>query len=98
MQVPNHPGASSKYDTATVLEVLEASEDRVQPRCSAAGVCGGCSLQHMADAIQIHAKQQVLLENLMQIGKVSPKSVLPPLQGLTLELSSQGTAWRQTGA
>lgn len=72
---------SSKYDSATVLEVLEASEDRVQPRCSAAGVCGGCSLQHMADAVQIHAKQQVLLENLMQIGKVSPKSVLPPLQG-----------------
>lgn len=72
---------SSKYDTAKVVEVLEASEDRVQPRCSAAGVCGGCSLQHMADESQIHAKQQVLLENLMQIGKLRPQTVLPPLHG-----------------
>jgi 23S rRNA (uracil1939-C5)-methyltransferase len=71
----------SKYDTAKVLEVLEASEDRVQPRCSAAGICGGCSLQHMSESSQIHAKQQVLLDNLQQIGKVQPRSVLPPLQG-----------------
>ncbi|MGB5309379.1 MAG: 23S rRNA (uracil(1939)-C(5))-methyltransferase RlmD [Arenicellales bacterium] len=69
------------YDTANVLEVLEASDDRVQPRCSAAGVCGGCSLQHMSESSQIHAKQQVLLENLQQIGKVQPESTLPPLQG-----------------
>lgn len=72
---------TSNYDTANVLEVLEASDDRVQPRCSAAGVCGGCSLQHMSESSQIHAKQQVLLENLQQIGKVQPQSTLPPLQG-----------------
>ena len=72
---------TSKYDTANVLEVLEASDDRVQPRCSAAGVCGGCSLQHMSESSQIHAKQQVLLENLQQIGKVQPETILPPLQG-----------------
>ncbi|MEN8711979.1 MAG: 23S rRNA (uracil(1939)-C(5))-methyltransferase RlmD [Arenicellales bacterium] len=72
---------TSNYDSANVLEVLEASDDRVQPRCSAAGVCGGCSLQHMSESSQIHAKQQVLLENLQQIGKVKPQSTLPPLQG-----------------
>jgi len=72
---------TSKYDEAKVLEVLEASVDRVQPRCSAAAVCGGCSLQHMNDASQIHAKQQVLLDNLKQIGKVEPEEILPPLQG-----------------
>jgi 23S rRNA (uracil1939-C5)-methyltransferase len=72
---------TSKYDEAKVLQVLEASADRVVPRCSAAGVCGGCSLQHMNDATQIHAKQQVLLDNLKQIGKVVPETILPPLQG-----------------
>ena len=71
---------SSKYDTAKVIEVIEASEDRVQPRCSAAGVCGGCSLQHMSESSQIHAKQEVMLDNLRQIGKVEPLTVLPPLQ------------------
>ena len=72
---------TNKYDMAKVLEVLEASNDRVQPRCSAAGICGGCSLQHMSDSSQIHAKQQVLFDNLQQIGKVQPESVLSPLQG-----------------
>ena len=72
---------TSKFDTATVLEVLEASSDRVQPKCSAAGVCGGCSLQHMSESSQIYAKQQVLLENLQQLGKLKPQLVLTPLQG-----------------
>lgn len=72
---------TSKFDTAKVLEVLEPSADRVQPKCSAAGVCGGCSLQHMSESSQIHAKQQVLLENLQQLGKLKPQSVLTPLQG-----------------
>jgi len=72
---------TSKYDEARVLEVLEASNDRIQPRCSAAGVCGGCSLQHMSDASQIHAKQDVLLDNLKKIGRVEPEAILPPLQG-----------------
>jgi len=70
-----------KYDEAKVLEVLESSDDRVLPRCSAAGVCGGCSLQHMSNTGQIHAKQQVLIDNLKQIGKVEPEAILPPLQG-----------------
>lgn len=72
---------TSKFDTAKVLEVLQASSDRVQPKCSAAGVCGGCSLQHMSESSQIYAKQQVLLENLQQLGKLKPQSVLTPLQG-----------------
>lgn len=71
---------TSKYDDAKVIDVIEASEDRVQPRCSAAGVCGGCSLQHMSESSQIHAKQEVMLDNLRQIGKVEPLTVLPPLQ------------------
>ena len=72
---------TSKYDIAKVLEVIKPSADRVQPKCSAAGICGGCSLQHMSEPSQIHAKQQVLLDNLQQIGKVKPLSVLPPLHG-----------------
>ncbi len=72
---------TSKYDTAKVLEVLDASDDRVQPRCPAAGVCGGCSLQHMNIASQIQARQKILLDNLKQVGKVEPGAILSPLQG-----------------
>ena len=67
------------YDEGVAIEVLSASPDRVEPRCDKFGICGGCSLQHMAGEAQIAAKQQVLLENLQRIGKVTPDQVLPPL-------------------
>ncbi|HER19487.1 MAG TPA: 23S rRNA (uracil(1939)-C(5))-methyltransferase RlmD [Chromatiales bacterium] len=70
-----------RFDEAEVIEVLEASPDRVEARCAHFGVCGGCSLQHMRDEAQIHAKQGVLLDNLRQLGKVEPESILPPLTG-----------------
>lgn len=70
-----------KYDEAAVIQVLQASPQRVEPRCPHTGVCGGCSLQHMEAQAQIDAKQQVLLGNLKHIGKVAPAEVLPPLRG-----------------
>ena len=70
---------SRHFDEARTLEVLDASPDRVQPRCPHFGTCGGCVLQHLAEDRQILAKQRVLLENLERIGKVEPRRVLPPL-------------------
>ena len=69
------------YDEGSVVEVLSASAKRVEPRCDKFGICGGCSLQHMASPSQIEAKQQVLMENLQHIGKVTPEQLLPPLSG-----------------
>jgi len=70
---------SRRFDEARTLEVLEASPDRVAPRCPHFGTCGGCVLQHLAEDRQILAKQRVLLENLERIGKVEPGRVLEPL-------------------
>jgi 23S rRNA (uracil1939-C5)-methyltransferase len=72
-------GKHRHYDEAVVEEVLQASKDRVDPRCAHFGVCGGCVLQHLKPEAQIAAKQRVLMENLERIGKVAPKSILPPL-------------------
>jgi 23S rRNA (uracil1939-C5)-methyltransferase len=72
-------GKHRHYDEAAVEAVLQASPDRVVPRCAHFGVCGGCVLQHLKPEAQIAAKQRVLLENLERIGKVVPKSILPPL-------------------
>jgi 23S rRNA (uracil1939-C5)-methyltransferase len=69
------------FDEAKALEVLDASPDRVTPRCPHFGTCGGCVLQHLDEARQIEAKQRVLLENLERIGHVTPWAVLPPLTG-----------------
>ncbi len=70
---------SRSFDEARTLEVLQASPDRVQPRCPHFGTCGGCVLQHLDETKQIVAKQRVLLENLERIGKVRPEQVLEPL-------------------
>jgi 23S rRNA (uracil1939-C5)-methyltransferase len=72
-------GRSRSFDEARTVEVLQASPDRVAPRCPHFGICGGCTLQHLAEDRQIHAKQRVLLENLERIGKVAADTVLPPL-------------------
>jgi len=72
----------SQWDEAGLVEVLSASPDRVVPRCAHFGVCGGCSLQHLAPAAQLAAKQRQLLENLERIGGVRPQRVFEPLRGL----------------
>ncbi|MFT4198281.1 MAG: 23S rRNA (uracil(1939)-C(5))-methyltransferase RlmD [Pseudoxanthomonas sp.] len=67
------------FDEARTLEVLQASPERVVPRCPHFGTCGGCVLQHLAEDRQIAAKQRTLLENLQRIGHVQPARVLAPL-------------------
>ncbi|KAF1710594.1 23S rRNA (uracil(1939)-C(5))-methyltransferase RlmD [Pseudoxanthomonas kalamensis DSM 18571] len=70
---------SRHFDQARTLQVLQASPDRVEPRCAHFGTCGGCVLQHLAEDRQIAAKQRVLLENFERIGHVATETVLPPL-------------------
>jgi 23S rRNA (uracil1939-C5)-methyltransferase len=77
--VVQQTGRQRAFDEARTLEVLEASPDRVVPRCAHFGTCGGCALQHLDETRQIHAKERVLLENLERIGHVAPGEVLPPL-------------------
>jgi 23S rRNA (uracil1939-C5)-methyltransferase len=69
------------YDEGETLEVLEASPDRVEPRCPHFGQCGGCSLQHLDSGRQIESKQNTLLQNLERIGKVVPVEIWSPLTG-----------------
>ena len=70
-----------RFDEGRVCDIYTASPERVEPRCAHFGLCGGCSLQHMAAERQIFAKQQTLLDNLARIGKVEPQRVLAPLAG-----------------
>jgi len=61
-------------------EVISASPLRVDPPCEYFGVCGGCSLQHLAPEAQIHFKANTLTENMARIGKVAPAQWLEPMQ------------------
>ena len=68
-----------QFDEAIALDILHASPDRVTPRCTHFGTCGGCALQHLAPEAQIVAKQHTLMENFERIGHVKPERILPPL-------------------
>ncbi len=67
------------FDEAELLEVLESSRDRIDPRCAVYGICGGCALQHSSAAVQRDIKQQALADNLQRIGQVEPASWLAPI-------------------
>jgi 23S rRNA (uracil1939-C5)-methyltransferase len=70
-----------QLDEAALDEILTASPDRVAAKCAHFGVCGGCSLQHLAPAAQLAAKERQLLDNLERIGRVRPLRVLEPVRG-----------------
>ena len=69
------------YLFGSTIEVLEASEHRIEPKCEVFGQCGGCVLQHLDENVQIKYKQQQLLENFKKIGDVQPEQLLPPMTG-----------------
>jgi 23S rRNA (uracil1939-C5)-methyltransferase len=70
-----------RFDEAEVVELIERSPHRIEPRCRHFGECSGCSFQHLDADSQIATKQRVLAENFERIGKVAPQSWLPPLTG-----------------
>ena len=72
------------FDEGQILSVLTPSPHRVKPPCSHYGVCGGCSLQHLASPMQIHEKQALFLNVLARIGHCQPDTILPPLVASSL--------------
>ena len=73
-----YTASRGKFDELDTETVLEASAQRVEPRCPVFHRCGGCSLQHLHKAAQIEFKQQALLEMLTR----STGSELAPGQQL----------------
>ncbi len=71
---------SKKIAEGRAVEILKASELRVEPKCQAFEMCGGCSLQHMSSDAQIELKQAMLFDQLKH-NNVTPEEVLPPLLG-----------------
>jgi 23S rRNA (uracil1939-C5)-methyltransferase len=69
------------HDEAELLTVLEPAADRIEPGCAHYGLCGGCSLQHLAPAAQLMVKDRELREALRRIAKVEPRQWLAPLSG-----------------
>ncbi|MDO4399577.1 MAG: 23S rRNA (uracil(1939)-C(5))-methyltransferase RlmD [Coriobacteriia bacterium] len=58
------------YARGKVVEVVEASPDRVQPFCPYAGICGGCPWAQVSYETQLTAKRVNLVSNLTRIAGI----------------------------
>ena len=71
------------YSDADLVEVLEPSPHRVEPRCSLFNVCGGCQYQHMSIETQRQWKTRQVSELYSHVGGleegVTYPTVLPAL-------------------
>ena len=53
---------------AAVEQIVQASHDRVEPRCAHFGACGGCHYQHASYEAQLRLKHNILYETLERAG------------------------------
>jgi 23S rRNA (uracil1939-C5)-methyltransferase len=70
-----------QQDEGQALSIQDPAAERVDPPCPHAGVCGGCSLQHLDPEVQIRHKAQSLASLLMRTGGVTPERWLAPITG-----------------
>lgn len=67
-----------KGKRARLEEVIEASPDRVLPRCPFAGTCGGCKWQHMDYPRQLAVKLDTIRETFTLAGLPCPIQEVVP--------------------
>lgn len=58
----------ANFSDADLVEVLDASPDRVEAGCPLFGECGGCQYQHLRYAAQLDWKRRQIAELLQRLG------------------------------
>ena len=73
------------YGYARLMEIIEASPNRVEPRCMYARACGGCQIQQMDYQSQLAFKQRKVRGNLIRLGGFDESfvdSIMEPIVGM----------------
>lgn len=83
------------YGYARLLELLQPSPDRVEPKCPLHRQCGGCQIQALSYEKQLAYKQNKVRNNLMRIGGFDAAHLpMAPIIGMQ-ETRMQETAMQQ---
>ncbi|HED30184.1 MAG TPA: 23S rRNA (uracil(1939)-C(5))-methyltransferase RlmD [Prosthecochloris aestuarii] len=67
----------SRYLEAVALDVLDPSDDRIDPICPVFGVCGGCKWMHVSYQAQLRYKRKKVSDALQHIGGFADIVVQP---------------------
>ena len=67
------------FAEARTQEILEPSENRMEPRCDYASWCGGCKWQFLDYDVQLDYKRRHVVESLEHIGNIHGVTVHPTL-------------------
>ena len=81
--------SKARFWWGRVVEVLDASPDRVTPPCPVAGRCGGCDFQHIALDRQRLLKAEVVAEQLSRLAGIDWPVIVEPVPG-----DAAGLGWR----
>lgn len=74
---------------ASIDEVVEASENRMAPRCPYHALCGGCPWQHVDYSQQLEAKRGSVVDAMTRIGKFDE----PRIEGLCAQTLPSDAQW-----
>lgn len=70
-----------RYSSARVVEILERSPLRVEPRCPEVDRgCGACQWQHLGVAAQLETKGKLILDAIRRIGGFEPPALSPTVE------------------
>ena len=74
---------NKNYSEGDLVELIEPSKNRIEPKCEHFGTCGGCQYQHVNYSTQLLWKQNQVTELFSKLGKleiqVSPTHGSPEL-------------------
>lgn len=56
---------------AKIVEIIEPSIERTEPRCPYFGTCGGCNFQQLEYEAQLTAKVEIIKDCLSRIGRIN---------------------------
>jgi len=67
------------YAYGKIENIIEPSEDRIEPECEVYGKCGGCNIMHMSYDAELEYKRQKVEDSIRHIAKLKTE-VLPVIK------------------
>ena len=66
-----------RFARAIPIEIIQASPERIMPRCIHFGECGGCQYQNLYYPDQLKAKEAIVRDQFERIGKIEDPPIHP---------------------